>query len=119
MKRIKLIFLVTTLILIAFAKNNTIAQNYDESVQIASEAFDEGDFYTASLYYNNAMWYDSSDMKVAYQCAEAYRLFNNYLLAKQWYKYVLNHDQKKQFPLIKILACHDGKIGRRIYSRPQ
>jgi outer membrane protein OmpA-like peptidoglycan-associated protein len=90
------------LIFIAFANKESHSQNYDESVQLASEAFKEGDFYTASLYYNNAMWFDSSDLKVAYQCAESYRLFNNYQQAKQWYKYVLNCDNKKQLPLSRF-----------------
>ena len=102
MKRTKLIFLLSITVILTLLNEKLHAQNYDESVQIAAEAFKEGDFYTASLYYNNAMWYDSSDLKVAYQCAEAYRNFNNYDHARQWYRYVLNADAKGQFPLSRF-----------------
>jgi hypothetical protein len=112
MIRSKLILLLTALIFTALPRQQARAQNYDESVQIAAEAFKEGDFYTASLYYNNAMWYDSSDLKVAYQCAEAYRSFNNYVQARQWYKYVLNNDFKKQTPLSRFwLAMMEKSLG--------
>ncbi len=102
MIRTKIIFLLSSLLCIAFANKESYAQNYDESVQIAEEAYKEGDFYTASLYYNNAMWYDSSNLKVAYQCAEAFRQFNNYYAAKRWYKYVMNCDTKKHLPLSRF-----------------
>lgn len=77
----------------------TTAQNYKESVLIADEAFLDGDYYTASLYYGNAIWYDSSDLKIVYRCAESSRLFNYYYQAKQWYQLVLTRDKNREFPL--------------------
>ncbi len=111
MMRTKLIYLLTTLVIFAFAMKETHAQNYLESVAIADEAFKEGDFYSASLYYNNAMWYDSSDLKVAYQCAESFRMFNNYYSAKRWYKYVMKSDTRKNLPLARFwLAMMEKSI---------
>ncbi len=97
----------TTILLLLFAgcmafSKNSSAQDYNESIQIANDAFNSGDYYTASLYFNNALWFDSTDMKIAYKCAESYRLFNNYQQAKQWYKYVLANDLKNENPLTKF-----------------
>ncbi len=112
MMRKKLIFLLSAIVFLAFTNKEVHAQNYAESVQVAEEAFKDGDFYTASLYYNNAMWYDSSDLKVAYQCAEAYRSFNNYGDARRWYKYVASNDFKKTIPLSRFyLALMEKSLG--------
>jgi len=89
------------------------AQNYEESIAIGDEAFDEGDFYTASTFYNNALWYDSADIKLAYKCADAFRFFNNYQKAEQWYRYVLNNDLKGSLPLAKFwLALVEKSQGK-------
>ena len=102
MNKTQYLVIISLILFLSFTCNRSTAQNYEESVKLASEAFNEGDFYTASLYYNNAMWMDSSDLKVAFQCAESYRYFNNYLRAKQWYRYILKNDASKQFPLSRF-----------------
>ncbi|MEI6122593.1 MAG: DUF1573 domain-containing protein [Bacteroidota bacterium] len=97
----KILLLLLFFLCFAYSKNAS-AQDYTESIQIGDDAFNNGDFYTASLYYNNALWFDSTDMKLAYKCAEAYRFFNNYQKAKQWYQYVLNNNAKGELPLTKF-----------------
>jgi hypothetical protein len=73
-------------------------QNYQESIEIADDAYGNRDYYTAGVYYNNALWYDSTDIAIAYKCAESYRLYFNYDKACQWYNYVAKKDIQKKFP---------------------
>jgi len=95
-----------------FHCGNTCAQNYEESIAIGDEAFGEGDFYTASIYYSNALFNDSSDINLAYKCADAYRLFNNYRQARRWYHYVQEHDAKNKWPLSGLwLASMEKSLG--------
>jgi len=89
------------------------AQNYAECIAIGDEAFEEGDFFTASTYYSSALWYDSTDIKLGYKCAEAYRFFNNYQQARRWYSYVINNDSKGELPLAQLwLALMEKSLGR-------
>ena len=95
-----------------FQCGNTFAQNYEESIAIGDEAFGDGDFYTASIYYSNALFSDSSDINLAYKCADAYRFFNNYQQARRWYHYVLEHDAKNKLPLSRLwLASMEKSMG--------
>ncbi|HNW90274.1 MAG TPA: DUF1573 domain-containing protein [Bacteroidales bacterium] len=88
------------------------AQNYEDCIAIGDEAFEDGDFYTASTFYNNALWYDSTDIKLAYKCAESFRFFNNYQQAKRWYSYVINTDRKGELPLAQFwLALMEKSLG--------
>lgn len=107
------LFRTGLILLFLFLSSDVFAQNYQESIKIADEAYGENDFYTASVYYNNAMWHDSSDLKVAFKCAESYRLFNNYEQAMRWYRYVLNNDTRKQWPLSRFwLAMMQKSLGQ-------
>ena len=107
LKQMKKILLHRTTLLLLFTlclfcSKASFAQDYNTSIQIGNDAFDEGDFYTAALYYNNALWFDSTDLKLAFRAAESNRFFNNYPQAKRWYKFVLNNDFKNQNPLAKF-----------------
>ena len=88
--------------LIAGRQAGARAQTYTECIEIGDEAFGNGDYYTASVFYNNALWYDSTDLSVAWKCADAYRCFNNYTLSARWYRYVLLNDFRQEYPLSRF-----------------
>ncbi|HOY30982.1 MAG TPA: DUF1573 domain-containing protein [Bacteroidales bacterium] len=107
-----IIFLILFGGLFLFQAETTRSQNYEESISIGDEAFKEGDYYSASTFYNNALWHDSSDLKLAYKCAEANRFFNNYQQARRWYNYVFNADSKKELPLSQFyLGLMEKSLG--------
>lgn len=64
-----------------------------KSLKLADEAFDLGEYYTASVHYRNALKADSSRVDVAYKYAEASRLNNDFKPAERWYKFVTSKDK--------------------------
>ncbi len=112
MKNILSYIPILTLWLLLIPCTASLAQNYEESISIADDAYNDGDYYTASKYYNNALWFDSTDIRLAYKCAESFRLFNNYQQARRWYGYVLNNDTKNELPLSRLwMAAMEKSLG--------
>ncbi|MCF8298972.1 MAG: DUF1573 domain-containing protein [Saprospiraceae bacterium] len=74
----------------------------EECVGHAEQFFENGDFYSASVFYFNALQFDSTRISIAYKYAEASRLFNNYKVASDWYHYVLESDSASDFSLVRF-----------------
>ena len=74
------------------------AQTDDENLQFGDNAFAEGDYYSASIYYQNILQNNSSNLSIAYKYAEACRLFNDYKEAEKWYSHIYSKDKKNKFP---------------------
>ncbi len=76
-----------------------MAQIVKEDINLADEAFRDGDYYLASSYYYKVLSKDTSKLDIAYKYAESCRLFNNYSEAEVWYGFVAGKDEKEKFPL--------------------
>lgn len=84
---------------IAHSQSYESCYNAEECVGYAEQYYENGDFYSASIFYYNALQFDSTRISIAYSYAEASRLFNNNKEAAEWYDFVLKSDSANDFPL--------------------
>ncbi len=68
-------------------------------ITAADNAFVTKDYYSALVYYSNALEFDSENIELQYQAAEASRLFNAYTPAEEKYQYVMDNDFDNEYPL--------------------
>lgn len=92
------ILIILTLFSISLAQSG-FTQIVRDDVNLADEAFKDGDYYLASTYYYKALQKDTTILDIAYKYAESCRLFNDYKEAAKWYEYVARKDEKGKFPL--------------------
>ena len=83
-----------------FLNPSVFAQKkYKTLIEDGDKAFVDRDFFGASIYYNNAILIDSSEISLQYKYAEASRLNYDFDIAEHWYNKVYKVDrQGKQFP---------------------
>ncbi len=72
--------------------SNVSAQKLKTLIESGDQAFSDNDFFGASLYYNQAILRDSTDMSIQYKYAEASRLNYDYDIADKWYSIVYKAD---------------------------
>lgn len=89
------------------------SQTVEESVLLGDESFSEADFYSAAVYYHNALTLDSSDVAIEYKYADACRLFNSYKEAMIWYGYVLESSKAHNYPLCRFWYAMMNKSNGR------
>ncbi|MCI5058042.1 MAG: DUF1573 domain-containing protein [Flavobacteriales bacterium] len=75
------------------------AQKSKQWVKMADEAFEEKDFYGASLYYEKALSIDTGNLDLKYKIAESYRGYNQYQKAENQYNLVISNDIEEKYPL--------------------
>jgi len=84
---------------ILFLSSNLQAQKLKQLLESGDKAFADNDFFGASIYYNQAILQDSSDIDIQYKYAEASRLNYDYDIAERWYAKVFKADpQGKEYP---------------------
>ncbi len=87
--------LVIACLLLAFTANG---QKVKYWLKFGNEAYDEGDYYGASLYYKSAMEVDSFNLEVLHRYAECLRMYNEYEKAEYYYEKLLKKDRGKTYP---------------------
>lgn len=107
--RQKLFFLVLGI----FMSLQVGAQTFRESILYGDEAMEDRDYYTAAMYYRNALYLDSSSVKASWKYADAARLFNNYRDAEKYYSVVLDMGGEPRYPYSRFwLALMQKSNGR-------
>jgi len=98
-KKIKpcLYVIVLTLILSTF-HFSLQAQNQKQLVKTGDQLYNEGDFYGASLWYQQALEIDSTYLAIVFKYAESLRLYNDYAKAESKYYYIYKKDRGKVYP---------------------
>lgn len=87
------------LFLFLFPISSTHAQKLKTLLASGDQAFADNDYFSASIYYNQAILQDSTDIEIQYRYAEACRLNYDYEIARHWYKKVFKADaQGRLFP---------------------
>ena len=87
------------ILIILFNSLLTMAQTREDSLRFGDEAFSDGDYYSASIYYIDILKRDSTNISIAYKYAESCRLFNDYKGAEKWYSFVNASSKSKEYPL--------------------
>jgi len=75
------------------------AQTLKAFITAAENAVVSKDYYSALMYYNNALEFDESNIDLQYKSAEASRLFNAYTKAEERYETVIDLDQENKYPM--------------------
>lgn len=94
-KSLRLLFVYCLLFIAPLAQ----AQKLKQLIADGDKAMADNDFFSAAIYYNQAILQDSSDMAIQYKYAEASRLNYDYDIADHWYAKVFKKDsQGKLYP---------------------
>jgi len=80
------------LLLILLWSLSSQAQKYKQLIADGDKAFSENNFFSAAIYYNQAILQDSSDIALQYKYAEASRLNFDFDIADHWYSKVYKKD---------------------------
>ncbi len=64
----------------------------------AEKAFEFKDYYSALVYWQNALEFDEDRTDLKYKCAEAARQFNSYKVAARYYGEVIKKEKNGKYP---------------------
>lgn len=78
---------------------NGFGQHKKNWSELGDKAYAQGDYYGASIYYDNARINDPSNLPLIAKLAESLRLNNDYKKAEDYYKYIVLKDKEKKFPM--------------------
>ena len=79
--------------------NSSNAQRLSQLLADGDKAMKENNYFSAAVYYNQAILQDSADINIQYKYADASRLNFDYNIAERWYGKVYKKDASgKQFP---------------------
>ncbi len=81
-----------------------LAQTKMAYIQAGNKSMEEGDYYTAGTFYQQALAFDDNDEQVIYKIAEACRLYNDYKNASLHYEKHLGMDHKGLKPKAAFYA---------------
>lgn len=84
---------VYILIILIFSMFVAYGQSYKQLMDYADVNAKAGDYYGASIYYEQALNIDSSKIEVLYKYADALRRYNNYPKAAYYYQKVWDKDK--------------------------
>ena len=88
------------------------AQTLNAYLKAAEQAVEAEDHYSALVYYQNAIEFDSTNMSFLYNAAEAARKFNSFKLAKKYYQKVYDEQTEGEYPLTGYyLAAMHQRLG--------
>ena len=87
------------LLLTLFFSVGAFAQTQKAYISAAEEAYESKDFYSAMVYYQDAVAFDTSSVDLRYKLAESARHFMSYSLAEQAYTFVKDRDDQNTYPL--------------------
>jgi tetratricopeptide (TPR) repeat protein len=74
------------------------AQSQKKLFKLGNQSYQEGDYYNAYHFYNEAMKRDSSRLELLYKYASSLRMLNEYEKAEYYFQKVLKSDVKNEFP---------------------
>lgn len=98
-------------IIIFFAFSiNVFSQTYSAYVNSGEKSFNEGDYYSATQYFQKAIEFENEDPALYFKMAEASRLFNDYYSGAYWYNQTVLKDKDTRFPLALFYLAEMNKM---------
>lgn len=89
----------TIFVFCLFASLGMFSQTQKAFIEAGDKSYVLKDYYSSLYYFNEALAFDSTDIKLNYKTAEAARLFQSYKKAAKHYSVVLEKDTEGLFPL--------------------
>jgi len=66
--------------------------------EAATQSFEFKDYYSALVYWQNALEFDENRLDIVYKCAESARKINSYRLSAKYYERIVNEEKEGKFP---------------------
>lgn len=109
MKRIILNLILILSVSVSYLQGQTL-RAFLEAADVAIEG---KNYYAAQSYLGEAIQFDTSNIDIRYQYAEALKGFNSYSQAEQQYQIILDQDEDNQYPLAMYeLAMMQQRLGK-------
>ena len=96
---------------IFFFNSFLFSQVNKENLKYGHEAFDNGDYYSASYYFAKAIELEPENIEFAYWLADASRLSYAYKDAEKWYLFVKEKKSNNTYPLLYL---HLGSVSKSL-----
>src|SRR5687767_9423152 len=87
------------LLLLLLGSFSARSQSFIQLMEFADKKMEEGDYYYAIQYYQQAMKIDSNSVEVLWKYAEALRLYKDYPKAELYYQKVFAKEDAKIYPM--------------------
>lgn len=88
-----------SLFLTVFLSSTGTGQTLKAYLEAAEEAMEQGNYYAALTYFDEALQFDTNRIDLLYKSAEAARNFNAYSTAAEKYKKVIEREKNAEYPL--------------------
>jgi len=98
-------------LILYFFNSFLFAQVNKENLKFAHEAYDNGDYYSASYYFSKAIEQEPDNIDYAYWLADASRLSYAYKDAEKWYLIVKEKAAAIAYPLLNL---HLGSVSKSL-----
>ncbi len=89
---------------------SVFSQTYKAYVNAGENAFNDGDYYSATEYFQKAIYFENNDATLFFKMAEASRLFNDYYGASYWYNQTVLNDKDNLFPIALFYLAEMNKM---------
>lgn len=86
------------IIISLFLSITAVGQTQKAWEEAAVEAYEFKDYYSALVYWQNALEFDEDRIDLVYNCADAARRFNSYKLAEKYYQQVVDKETNGGYP---------------------
>ena len=86
------------LVLFMIIVNLGFSQTQKQIIEVGDDSFSTGDYLGASIYYKQALNYDSTDINLIFKYANALRKTSNYSKAEFYYKKLYKKDGGRTLP---------------------
>jgi Protein of unknown function (DUF1573)/Tetratricopeptide repeat len=88
------------------------AQTYQDYKDLGDNALYNGEYYTATYYYEQALSIDSTELNLVEKNAQAHFYYHNYLAAKKWFTYYIS--KQKDISSSSIVYFNLGESLQRL-----
>lgn len=100
-------------LLLLFSGQTLSAQTKKQYLRKAGEMVETKNYYAALIYYKTVADAWPEDIDVAFQTAEAARMYNSYLLSEKFYQRVIDNDSLRRYPQAALhLATTKRMLGQ-------
>ncbi|MEI7597032.1 MAG: hypothetical protein WCK02_14895 [Bacteroidota bacterium] len=81
-----------------FQNLNSFAQNKEDKIRFAQEASNDGDYYSAAMYYEDLLTEDTTNIDFIFNAAESFRKYNEYDKSEKYYQIATKKDAALKYP---------------------
>ena len=96
---------IVIIIFFSILSFNVVGQSFKQYLKAGDKSLAEKDYYSAMMYYQNALEIKEGNIKLHYKAGVAAREFFAYTIAESHFDKVEKSSQKEEFPLLDFYAA--------------